>query len=142
MRNSYSLLDSVATTAQKIADEFGVRVVRDEQLRFSDAHTEDLATHVKRATIRFSRKGARIPSSLWLPWIETRPDDDTYTMPRGKIFIPRIVVAHLEDFTDEDARADFFVNRDGMREGMKKIYPWIDEKSIGSVYYLDDVLTN
>lgn len=98
---------------------------------------------VKSATLRYKSGLLRIPHSAILPVYSTK-EFELKQNPRGKVFIPKIIICKFEELNYAELMADGLqkpngeLNLEQAVNAMKEWYPDITSKSIVSYYKLGE----
>ena len=106
--------------AQRDFPDLGIRV--DEELAFYKELTQKVRSREEAASVRFTRGKTRLPSGLYLPWVETDPKDQSYKNTVGFVSVPLVLVSHVIDFPEKFALLDAYQSKREMIDDIESIY--------------------
>jgi len=157
----YGLGDSSGFVSQVRTDFPRHSLHIDQTLRFSDYHEQELRDGEMTNTIRFKAKAPGSPRYVRVPLRR----DNRFTKNRidcfiidlesssaseyrliGTILIPRLLIAHVEDFPEHVSFENGYEDNEHMRKGISRLYQRqlrgreLKGDDLLSAYYLEDFI--
>jgi hypothetical protein len=108
-----------------------------DHIGFRPEYVEWIKRGTKKCTIRFRHDEIDIPSASILPIRETKPEDPSWRIELGDIYIKKLAIKKFGLLTEEDTIWDGFKRPEDLRRALEKVYGKIRVDQFVSIYWFE-----
>jgi hypothetical protein len=108
-----------------------------DHLGFRPEYVEWIKRGTKRCTIRFRRDEVDIPSANVLPIRETKPEDPSWRVDLGDVYIKTLAIKRFGLLTNEDSIWDGFRRPQELKRALERVYGKIHDQQFVSLYWFE-----
>lgn len=108
-----------------------------DHLGFKPEYVEWIRRGTKKCTIRFRQNEIDLPSAAVLPIRETTPDDPSWRVELGDVYIRKLAIKRFGRLTQEDCVWDGFKKPEELRRALEKVYGKIRDDQFVSLYWFE-----